>query len=228
MTSLKNKVLISWSTGKDSAYALYELKLKSEFEIAGLFTVLTKPFNRTCMHGVRLKLLAEQAKRLHLPLQIIEIPYPCSNEVYESIIGEFLTRQVENNKISHIVFGDIFLESIRNYRESKLSATSIKPLFPLWHEDTKTLAHKIIDAGFKAIVTCIDSKKLETSFVGRLFDEDFLNDLPHGVDSCGENGEFHTFVFDAPLFNKPINISQGKIEKHNGFIFVDLSFRQGI
>lgn len=225
MNTANNKVLMSWSTGKDSAYALYELtQLKNKFEVVGLFTTLTTPFNRSSMHGVRRELLEEQAKRMNLPLYILEIPYPCSNDAYETIMRSFLDTKVVNTQASHIAFGDLFLENIRHYREMKLKATAIKPLFPLWNQDTKTLANKIIEAGFRAIVTCVDPKKLDITFVGRVFDKKFLKDLPHGVDPCGENGEFHTFVYDAPLFSQPINISVGEIIERDGFIFADLIF----
>lgn len=218
-----NKVLMSWSTGKDSAYALYKLQqLKNEFEVVGLLTTLTTSFDRVSIHGVRRQLLSEQVKRLGFLPYIVEIPYPCSNETYESLMHTFLTTQASTAEISYIAFGDLFLENIRKYRETKLSETSMQPLFPLWLQDTQFLAHEIIDAGFKAVVTCIDPKKLDTSFSGRVFDKDFLKDLPSDIDPCGENGEFHTFIYDAPLFSEPINISIGEIINSDGFIFADI------
>lgn len=223
MTIPNGAALISWSTGKDSAYTLYKLKqLKNEFEVIGLFTTLTKPFNRTSIHGVRRELLEEQAKQIGLSIHTLEIPYPCTHEIYESLMNDFLNTQSTTNKVSFIAFGDIFLENIRHYRETQLSTTSIKPLFPIWNENTQVLAHKIIEIGLKAIVTCVDPKKLDISFVGRTFDENFLNDLPNGIDPCGENGEFHTFVYDAPIFSGPINISVGEIIERDGFIFADI------
>jgi uncharacterized protein (TIGR00290 family) len=225
MHKSKNKVLTSWSTGKDGAYALYQLiQLKNEFEIIGLLTTVSKVHDRTSIHGVRRKLLEEQAKSVGLPLYVVEIPSPCSIEIYDSLMKNFLTSQIVTTNVTHIAFGDLFLENIRQYRETKLSATTIKPLFPLWRQDTKFLAHKIIDAGFKAVVTCIDPKKLDPSFVGRVFDKDFLRDLPSEIDPCGENGEFHTFVYDAPMFSNPIQISVGKTVVRNGFMFADIAF----
>ena len=214
---------MSWSTGKDSAYALYNLKqLNNKFEVAGLLTTITKPFDRISIHGVRRKLLEEQAKQLGLPLHIVEIPHPCTNETYETIWDTFLAQQEISGNISFIAFGDLFLEDIRHYRETKLATTSIRPLFPLWQKNTETLAHEIIEAGFRAIVTCVDTKKLDRSFAGRMFDKTFLNDLPNNVDPCGENGEFHTFVYDAPFFRYPIKLSVGEIIERDGFTFVDL------
>ena len=227
MTTLNNKVLMSWSSGKDSAYALYKLKqLMHEFAVIGLLTTLTKPFDRTCIHGVRRKLLEAQAKHMGLMSYVVEIPYPCTAEAYESLMKTFLTTQAVSSNISFIAFGDLFLEDVRHYRETKLATTAIQPLFPLWHENTQTLAHEIITAGFKAIVTCVDPKKLDISFVGRVFDESFLKDLPNGIDPCGEHGEFHTFVYDAPLFIKPINISVGEIIERDSFIFADIILDQ--
>lgn len=215
---------MSWSTGKDSAYALYKLKqLQNDFEISGLLTTLTKSFERTSMHGVRRQLLEEQARQMDLPLYIIEIPYPCANATYETLMRTFLTTDPVVNNLSYIAFGDLFLENIRHYRETKLAATPIKPLFPLWHKNTQTLAHEIIAAGFKAVVTCVDPKKLDISFVGRKFDQDFLKDLPKGIDPCGEHGEFHTFVYAAPLFRNPINISLGEVVERDGFAFADIT-----
>jgi len=218
-----NKALMSWSTGKDSAYALHQLKqLKNEFDVVGLFTTLTASFDRTSIHGVRRKLLEAQAKRMNLSLFILEIPYPCSNEGYESLMKDFLVTRVVSAHISHIAFGDLFLEDIRRYRETKLSSISIQPLFPLWQQKTKSLAHEMIDQGFKAIITCVDSKKINDSFVGRVFDKDFIQDLPSDIDPCGENGEFHSFIYDAPLFASPIPVLVGETVKRDGFVFADL------
>lgn len=223
MHKSNTKVLMSWSTGKDSAYALYQLmQLKKEYEVIGLLTTVAKIHDRTSIHGVRRKLLEEQAKRVGLPLYVMEIPSPCSIETYESVMKTFLTTHIVTANVSHIAFGDLFLENIRQYRETKLAATTIKPLFPLWHQDTRSLAYKIIEAGFKPVVTCIDPKKLDTSFVGRVFDKDFLKDLPGEIDPCGENGEFHTFVYDAPMFSSPIQISRGKTVVRDGFVFTDI------
>lgn len=219
----KNNVLMSWSTGKDSAYTLFKLKqLPHEVEAVGLLTTLTKSFDRTCLHGVRRQLLEAQIQRLGLRPYVLEIPYPCANEDYDSIMKTFLSIQAVAAEITHIAFGDLFLENIRQYRETQLSKTSIKPLFPLWHQNTSLLANEIIDAGFKAIITCIDPKKLDISFAGRLFDKNFLADLPEGIDPCGENGEFHTFVYDTPLFSTPIDITVGTSVERNGFIFLDI------
>jgi uncharacterized protein (TIGR00290 family) len=220
---IKNKVLISWSSGKDSAYALHHVLQTNQYEVVGLLSTLTEEYDRVSMHSTRHELLKKQAERLGLSLYPVFIPSVCSNTLYEERMENALY-QATKNGITHIVFGDLFLEEIKKYRESKLETTNIIPLFPLWGKNTLNLAKEMINAGIKAVVTCIDPKKLDSSFVGRQFDEQLLNDFPKGIDPCGENGEFHTFVYDAPIFNQPIPISLGKIVERSGFIFRDVMY----
>ena len=219
------KALMSWSTGKDSAWALYQLSLQSDISIEGLFCTINKKFERTAMHAVRLELLKLQAEKLNLPLSIIEIPYPCTNEDYQKIMGDYVA-EVQKMDISCFVFGDLFLEDIRDYRIAQLKGTGITPLFPLWKMPTAALAREMIDKGQKAIITCVDPKQLDCDFVGREFDHSFLDDLPENVDPCGENGEFHSFVYQSPLYSSPINISVGEKVLKDGFMFADLLLNQ--
>lgn len=221
-----SNVLISWSTGKDSAYALYELQRLYPIGQLELLTTVTMPFDRVSIHGVRRELLRAQASRMNLPLSVVEIPHPCSAEQYDALMQGFLTTKLSQQGISQIAFGDLFLEEIRHYRETKLASTSIQPLFPLWRRETKTLAHEIIEKGFKGIVTCVDKKYLDCSFVGRIFDHHFLQDLPDHVDPCGENGEFHTFVFDGPIFKKPLEVEKGEIVTRENYCFLDLKLKE--
>lgn len=217
----KNKVWVSWSSGKDSAYALYKIQQEKQYEVTGLLCAITKNFNRVSMHSTRLALLEEQAKRVNLPLHLVFIPYPCTNEIYEAAMQSALEKAMNLN-IKHIVFGDLFLENIRAYREKMLARTGIQPLFPLWKEDTHSLARTIISDNFKAILTCVDPKKLNPAFAGREFNESFLDELPPGIDPCAENGEFHTFVYDGPIFSSPISVSAGEIVRRDGFVFSDV------
>ena len=210
------KTLLSWSTGKDSAWSLHVLQQMSGIEVAGLFTTLNAAFDRVAMHAVRRQILEAQAEAAGLPLHIIEIPWPCPNEAYERALGGFV------DGVAAMAFGDLFLQDIRAYREEKLSGTGIEPLFPLWGRDTRALAHEMIAGGLQAHLTCVDPKKLAASFAGRAFDEAFLAELPDGVDPCGENGEFHTCVFAGPMFARPIDVRVGEVEDRDGFIFADL------
>lgn len=216
------KTLISWSTGKDSAWALHRLATANDCDIAGLFCTVNKAFARTAMHAVRLELLRIQAACLDLPLEIIEIPWPCSNADYEAIMADFVTR-ARSRRIECFAFGDLFLEDIREYRLKNLQGTGIAPLFPLWREDTPRLAREMMEGGLRAVVTCVDPAQLDRGFTGRRFDAGFLTDLPESVDPCGENGEFHTFVFDLPEFSRPIDITVGQIVDRDGFVFADVT-----
>lgn len=218
---MKVKTLMSWSSGKDSAWALYKLQQDPQIEIDGLFCTVNSEFNRVAMHAIRVELLQQQASCIGLPLHIIEIPYPCSNEEYEEIMSQF----VESAKLVNIesfAFGDLFLDDVRSYREENLTGTGISPLFPIWGIPTDKLSREMMRSGLKAVITCVDPKKLPQEFIGREYNEAFLEDLPEGVDPCGENGEFHSFVFDAPNFARPIEISLGEVVKRDGFIFVDV------
>jgi uncharacterized protein (TIGR00290 family) len=215
------KTLLSWSSGKDSAWTLYKLQQRRDVELLGLVTTVNQTHQRVAMHAVRLVLLKQQAAAANLPLHIINIPHPCSNEHYNQAMDGFFD-SIQQIGATHMAFGDLFLEDIRQYREENLKGTGLTPMFPLWLEPTEKLAQKMIDAGLKTRITCIDPNKLSANFVGREFNQQFLDDLPDGIDPCGENGEFHSFTYAGPMFKKPINISAGDVVEREGFIFADL------
>jgi len=215
-------VILSWSGGKDSAIALGELSRDPRYEIKSLLTTVTEGYDRISMHGVRVSLLDQQVRALGLPLVKVPIPQAANNEQYESKMREVLTREYTSG-VTAVAFGDIFLEDIRRYREERLSQVGMKAIFPIWKRDTRELAVGFIDADFRAILTCVDSKQLDGSFVGRTFDHTLLRDLPSGVDRCGENGEFHTFVSAGPNFSQSIPVRKGKIVvRENRFYYCDL------
>lgn len=219
---VRERVLFTWSGGKDSAMALYKLLESRDYEVVALLTTLTREYGRVSMHGVREVLLEEQADSIGLRLEKIYIARGSSNEDYDARMREALTRY-RRLGVSAVAFGDILLEDVRRYREESLSKIGMKALFPIWGRDTAKLAREFIDLGFKAIVTCVDSKSLDRRFVGRIYDEEFLRDLPTGVDPCGENGEFHTFVYDGPIFRRRIRFRVGRIVfRDNRFYFCDL------
>ncbi|MBM4141042.1 MAG: diphthine--ammonia ligase [Nitrospira sp.] len=208
------KVLFTWSGGKDSAMALYELKKSNCYEIASLLTTITREYDRISIHGVRRNLLEQQADSLGLPLENVFISKDSSNEEYESSMKAVLERY-RSAGISSVAFGDIFQEDLRKYREDNLAKVGMKALFPLWEKDTAELAHAFINVGFKAVITCVDSKTLDSSFVGRAFDKKFLSELPPGVNPSGENGEFHTFVYEDPIFRNKIVYGKGEVVLRN-------------
>jgi len=212
---------VSWSSGKDSAWALHALRQGGEADVAGLFTTLNAAFDRVAMHAVRRELVEAQARGAGLPLHRIEIPHPCSNTDYERIMGAFVA-EARSEGVEAMAFGDLFLADIREYRERQLAGTGIAPLFPLWGRDTRRLAGEMLGAGLVAHVTCIDPRKLDRSFVGRTFDAAFLADLPAGIDPCGENGEFHTFASAGPMFASPVPVRTGEVTERDGFVFADL------
>lgn len=219
---MKERVIISWSSGKDSCYSLMEILRQDNFQIAGLLTTVTRAFDRVSMHGVRETLLERQANELHLPIIKVELPSPCSNQQYEEIMGRTM-EQVKSMDIKHIVFGDIFLEDIRKYREEKLAPTGITPIFPLWGKKPSELARDIINSGVKARIVCLDPRKLDRKFAGRIYDNALLSEFPESVDPCGENGEFHTFVFGSPAFShKEIPTKTGLTVERDGFVFTDI------
>ncbi len=219
---MKPRVIISWSSGKDSCYSLMEILRQDIFQIAGLLTTVTRAFDRVSMHGVRETLLERQANELHLPIIKVEIPSPCSNQQYEEIMGRTM-EQVKSMDIKHIVFGDIFLEDIRKYREEKLAPTGITPIFPLWGKKPSELARDIIKSGVKARIVCLDPRKLDRKFAGRIYDNELLSEFPESVDPCGENGEFHTFVFGSSAFShKEIPTKTGLTVERDGFVFTDI------
>jgi len=220
--SMVERVNLSWSGGKDSALAFRELSRDPRYEVRSLLTTVTEGYDRISMHGVRVSLLDRQAKALGLPLVKVPIPQAANNEQYESKMREALTRERANG-VRTVAFGDIFLEDIRRYREEKLSQVGMKAIFPIWKRDTRVLALEFINAGFRAILTCVDSEQLAGSFVGRTFDHSLLRDLPSGVDQCGENGEFHTFVCAGPIFSQSIPVHKGEIVvREDRFYYCDL------
>lgn len=218
----KQRVLLSWSSGKDSAWALEVLRQSDQVEPVGLLTTLNGEFDRVAMHAVRRGLLEAQAERAGLPLQTTPLPWPCSNDAYEAAFRTSLAEARERLGATHIAFGDLFLEDVRAYRERLLMGSGIAPLFPLWGEPTDGLALRMVASGVRAIVTCVDPRQLPASFAGRTFDRALLDDLPPGVDWCGEAGEFHTFVCDGPMFSAPIAIEAGEVVERDGFVFADL------
>jgi uncharacterized protein (TIGR00290 family) len=219
---MRKPLLFSWSGGKDSAMALHSLLRNLEFEVVALLTTVTEGFNRISMHGVRCQLLARQAESIGLPLEEVRIPPNCVNPVYETRMAESLLR-FRNRGVLHVGFGDIFLEDLRVYREQKLMQANLSAVFPLWKVDTRELAERFINDKFRAVAACIDPKKVDRSFAGRELDPAFFRDLPPNVDPCGENGEFHTFVFDGPIFRRPIPIQIGPVVERDSFVFCDLT-----
>lgn len=217
----KTKVLLSWSSGKDSAWALHRLRQDPAIEVVGLFTTLNEAFERVAMHGVRKRLLALQAECVGLPLHCIDLPWPCSNEEYGRIMTGFVA-EVLAQGIHHVAFGDLFLEEVRAYREKQLAGTGITPLFPLWGSDTTNLAREMMAAGLKARICTLDPGKLDVALGGHEFDPALLAALPAGVDPCGENGEFHTLVYDGPMFLRPLAVRVGETVQRDGFVFTDL------
>ncbi|MHC4228218.1 MAG: Dph6-related ATP pyrophosphatase [Planctomycetota bacterium] len=219
---MKSKVILSWSGGKDSALALHELRKNGDYEVAALLTTITRDYDRVCMHGVRTALLEQQAKSLDLVLEKIFISKNASNDEYEARMREVLEKY-QADGVCAVVFGDVFLEELKQYRQEKLAQIGMDGLFPLWKRDTAELACAFIDLGFKAVVTCADSNLLDSALVGSTFDEQFLSMLPAGVDPCGENGEFHSFVSDGPIFQQQIPHTAGEIVlRDNGFYYCDL------
>lgn len=215
------RAVVSWSSGKDSAYALHEARRAGELEVVGLLTTVTEAYGRVSMHGVRESVLDAQARAARLPLYKVAIPSPCPNDAYERAMGRMLERLgVEG--IQCIVFGDLFLEDIRTYREEKLKGTGIAPAFPLWGRPTSLLAEEMIASGLRARIVALDPRRLPTTFAGRSFDRELLAALPPGVDPCGERGEFHTCVTDGPMFDRPIPVVPGVVVQRDGFVFADL------
>ncbi len=221
----KSKAILSWSSGKDSAMALYRTLAAKQFQIVCLLTTLSDQFRRVSMHGVREELLDRQAKSVGIHLEKVLIPYPCPNVVYEEKMRKVLS-QWKRRGVTHVIFGDLFLEDIRKYREANLAQLDLTPIFPVWGKDTASLAEDMLKVGFRAIITCVDPKKLDEKFAGRQFDNSLLKDLPPSVDPCGENGEFHTFVYDGPIFREPIPVEVGESVSRDGFQFADVLLKR--
>ncbi len=217
----KPKAWLSWSSGKDSAWALHVMRQRGDCEIAALLTTVNEKYHRVAMHAVRESILEQQAASAGIPLVKIPIPSPCPNEVYEHAMSAAMA-QARSEGVTHVAFGDLFLEDIRKYREENLAKCGMTPVFPLWLKNTRELANEMIVSGLRAYLTCIDPRKLDRSFAGRAFDKQFLADIPAHVDSCGENGEFHTCVVAGPMFASPIDVSVGEIVERDGFVFADV------
>ena len=212
---------MSWSSGKDSAWALHTLRQRGNVEVVGLLTTVNQVADRVAMHAVRSELLSNQAAAVGLPLHVVGIPSPCSNDQYEAAMGLAIAR-ARTAGVTAIAFGDLFLEDIRSYRVAQLAGTGIEPLFPIWGCPTDRLAREMIAAGLRARLTCVDPKQLAPEFVGREFDGALLAELPPSVDACGERGEFHTFAHSGPMFSAPIAIVGGEVVTRDGFVFADL------
>lgn len=216
------RVLLSWSSGKDSAWTLYQLQRDPSVEVVGLLTTFNSEFKRSAIHGVRQQLLRMQAESAGLPLIEIPLPWPCSNQQYEIIMGDALDVAREQLRMDAVAFGDLYLEDIRNYRETQMQGTGLELMFPLWKIPTAELAQQMIAGGLKAIITCLDPRVISADFAGDQFSGKLLEELPESVDPCGENGEFHTFAWDGPMFKYPIPVVAGEVVTRNGFVYSDL------
>jgi len=217
----KPKLLLSWSSGKDSAWTLQVLREQNEYEIAGLVTTINENFARVAMHGVRDDLLAAQAEAAGAPLWRVPLPHPCPNAEYERRMRDLIGRATAAG-VTHMAFGDLFLEDIRAYRVKQLAGTGIAPVFPIWGRDTRQLARDMVQAGLRAKLSCVDPRRLAREFAGRSFDDALLDELPPGIDPCGENGEFHSFCYAGPMFARPIAVRTGEVVERDGFVFADL------
>ena len=215
------KALLSWSSGKDAAWALHALRQAGEVEVAGLLTTTNAAFDRVAMHGVREALLEAQAEAAGLPLWTVPLPWPCPNEAYEALMAQACARAAAEG-IEAMAFGDLFLEDVRDYRIQKLAGTGLRALFPLWGRETGALAREMVAGGLRATLVCVDPKALDGAFAGRDFDARLLADLPASVDPCGERGEFHTFAWDGPMFRRPVPVARGEVVERDGFVFADL------
>ncbi|HEX5424324.1 MAG TPA: hypothetical protein VFW94_12295 [Candidatus Acidoferrales bacterium] len=218
---VRPKAWLAWSSGKDSAWALHTVRQSGEFEVVALLTTVNRTYQRVAMHAVREVLVEMQADAAGLPLVKVPIPSPCTNQVYEQSMAEAMAR-ARADGVMHVIFGDLFLEDIRAYRENQLARCGMTPVFPLWLSDTRRLAEEMIAGGLSAFLTCVDPRKLDRGFAGRRFDAQLLRELPPGVDPCGENGEFHTFANAGPMFSRQIAVSAGEIVERDGFVFADL------
>ncbi len=218
---MKQKVLLSWSSGKDSAWTLHVLRQRDQVEVVGLLTTVNSHFQRVAMHGTRQALLNAQADAARLPLWEVPLPWPCSNEAYEAAMSAVCDSAVGQG-ISAIAFGDLFLADVRRYREDRLRNTGLEPLFPLWGRNTRELLEEMLDGGVRARIVCVDPSKFPSDFVGHDLSREILDSLPAGVDPCGENGEFHTFAYAGPMFYEPIPIEDGEAVTRNGFVYADL------
>jgi uncharacterized protein (TIGR00290 family) len=217
-------ILLSWSSGKDSAWVLHVLKQQHEYEVVGLLTTFNQAANRVAMHAVRRELVQAQAEAAGIPLWAVELPWPCSNADYQAAMSAACSKAVAQ-KVEAVAFGDLFLEDVRAYREKQMRDTGLQPLFPIWAQPTPELAQQMIAAGLRAKLTCVDPKVLDPSFAGREFDRRLLADLPPGVDPCGERGEFHSFAYAGPMFRHQLDVMVGRVLNRDGFVFADVTPR---
>jgi uncharacterized protein (TIGR00290 family) len=218
------KILLSWSSGKDSAWALHRLNETHPGKVGGLLTTVNEEVDRVAMHAVRRDVLAAQARMANLPLRVVPIPHPCPNEVYEARMATAVAEAVADS-FTHVAFGDLFLEDVRRYREERLAGTGLEPMFPVWGLPTARLAEEMIEHGLEARLTCVDTRVLDRRFVGRSFDRSLLQELPENVDPCGERGEFHTCVTAGPMFARPLDIDVGITVTREPFVWADLGLR---
>lgn len=218
---MKKKVLVSWSSGKDSAWALHRMRESGEYEIAGLLTTMNAEFDRVAMHGTRRLLVEAQARAAGVPLRTVPLPWPCSNEQYEAAMRDACAQAVADG-VEAIAFGDLFLEDVRKYREEKLAGTGLAPVFPLWGLPTGELVREMLAGGLRARIVCLDPRKLPREFAGRELDEELVAALPADIDPCAERGEFHTVAYAGPMFREPIPIESGEVVERDGFVFADV------
>jgi uncharacterized protein (TIGR00290 family) len=218
---MKKKALISWSSGKDSAWTLHVLRQSGGYEIAGLLTTMNAEFDRVAMHGTRRELVEAQAEAAGLPLITVPLPWPCSNEQYEAAMRKACAQAVSEG-VEVMAFGDLFLEDVRKYREDKLAGSGLTPVFPLWGQPTRELVREMLAAGVRARIVCVDPKKLPKEFAGRDLDETLLDTMPKDVDPCAERGEFHTVAYAGPMFRYPILVESGEVVERDGFVFADV------
>ena len=216
------RILLSWSSGKDSAWCLHVLRQGGEYEVVGLLTTFNEEADRVAMHAVRRELVERQAAAAGLPLWAVPLPWPCSNEEYERLMAQTCAKAVAEGMVG-IAFGDLFLEDVRAYRVKQMNGTGLEPIFPVWGRPTRALAKEMIASGTRAKLTCVDTEKLDRSFVGREFDEALLSDLPEGVDACGERGEFHSFVYAGPMLDAVVRVAVGETVVRDQFVFADLT-----
>ena len=220
--SLHCRTLLSWSSGKDSAWTLHMLRQQGVYDVVGLLTTVNSAFDRVAMHGTRASVLRAQAAAAGLPLVEIPLPWPCSNEQYEAAMQKACANAVREG-IQAMAFGDLYLEDVRRYREERLAGTGITPIFPLWGRDTSALVREMLNGGLRARITCVDPEKVPASFAGRELDLSLLAELPSGTDPCAENGEFHTCAYAGPMFARSIPLEAGAVERRDGFVFADFS-----
>ena len=218
------KAILSWSSGKDSAFAMHEVLRHGEYDVTEIFTTVNEAHSRVAMHGLREELLDRQAAALGIPLAKILVPWPCTNEIYEARTSEYLLRKKAEG-VTHVIFGDLFLEDIKKYRDANMAKIGLSPVYPLWLRNTRTLAEEMIDIGQKAILVCVDPRQIPESFAGREFDRQLLADLPAKADPCGENGEFHSFVYASPIFKMSgghIQVRKGETVTRSNFVYTDV------